>query len=91
MGNFYKTIVLSRNSISTFTSENENDSNYKIWHQEIKKPQAHYAASIGPGILKFYEEYFDLAFPLPKMDMAAIPDFSGTSMSFYSNFNLILP
>ena len=90
MGNFYKTIVLSRNSISTFTLENENDSNYKIWHQEIKKPQAHYAASIGPGILKFYEEYFDLAFPLPKMDMAAIPDFSGTSMSFYPNFNLIL-
>ena len=75
--------VVSRNSISALTSENVNDSNYKIWHQEIKKPQAHYAASIGPGILKSYEEYFDLAYPLPKMDMAAIPDFSGMSMYFY--------
>ena len=67
-----------------------NDSNYKIWHQEIKEPQAHYAASIGPSILELYEEYFDLKFPLPKMDMAAIPDFAGKSMSFCSNLIVIL-
>ena len=42
-----------------------------------KHNQAKYAASIGPKILKFYEDYFDLPFPLPKMDNAAIPDFNG--------------
>lgn len=39
-----------------------------------------YAKYIGPKVLKFYEEYFDIKFPLPKMDMIAIPDFSAGAM-----------
>ena len=65
---------------------NEFDSDYKIWHQSAKKSQASYAASIGPQILEFYEDYFDLSYPLPKMDMAAIPDFSAGAME---NWGLI--
>ena len=67
-------------------TENAQDENYKIWHQKSKAAQANYAAEIGPGILKYFEEYFDLAYPLPKMDMAAIPDFSAGAME---NWGLI--
>lgn len=67
-------------------TENEYESTYKIWSQEAKQPQATYAASIGPGILEYYEDYFNLSFPLPKMDMAAIPDFSAGAME---NWGLI--
>lgn len=35
---------------------------------------------IGPKVLKFYEDYFDIKFPLPKMDMIAIPDFAAGAM-----------
>lgn len=34
------------------------------------------AAENGAKILEFYEKFFDVKYPLPKMDMAAIPDFS---------------
>ena len=54
--------------------------------QQAKKGQARYAASIGPDILHFYEDYFDLQYPLPKMDMAAIPDFTDGAME---NWGLI--
>lgn len=45
-----------------------------------------YAKYIGPKVLKFYEDYFDIKFPLPKVDMIAIPDFSAGAME---NWGLI--
>ncbi|MCA9348368.1 M1 family metallopeptidase [Candidatus Saccharibacteria bacterium] len=36
--------------------------------------------------LEFYEEYFDIAFPLPKSDMIALPDFASGAME---NWGLI--
>ena len=35
-----------------------------------------YAKEIGPKIQSFFEDYFQIPFPLPKQDMIAIPDFS---------------
>ena len=45
-----------------------------------------YAGKIGPQVLAYYEEYFDINFPLPKQDMAAIPDFAAGAME---NWGLI--
>ena len=45
-----------------------------------------YAAEIGPKILKYYETFFNIPFPLPKQDMIAIPDFSAGAME---NWGLI--
>jgi len=41
---------------------------------------ARYASRIGPQVLKFFEDYFQIAFPLPKQDMLAIPDLSFSGM-----------
>lgn len=65
---------------------NENDDTYKIWHEKSKGEEAKYAAKMGPLILEFYEEFFKIPFPLPKMDMAAIPDFGPGAME---NWGLI--
>lgn len=47
-----------------------------------------YSAEIGPKILNDYaKKYFLIDFPLPKMDMAAIPDFAAGS--FRQVFKLI--
>lgn len=39
-----------------------------------------FAAELGAQTLAFYEKEFDSEFPLPKMDMVAIPDFSAGAM-----------
>ncbi len=35
-----------------------------------------YASRIGPQVLTFYEDYFQIPFPLPKQDMVALKDLS---------------
>ena len=48
--------------------------------------QAKYSLDIGPRILKHYEKYFQIKFPLPKIDMIALPDFAAGAME---NWGLI--
>lgn len=39
-----------------------------------------FALAVASDTLDFFSEYFDIAYPLPKMDMVAIPDFSAGAM-----------
>lgn len=51
-----------------------------VWSRKSAISQAHYALDVGPRILRYFEDYFDLAYPLPKMDMIGIPDFGPGAM-----------
>ncbi|KAL2092099.1 hypothetical protein ACEWY4_011897 [Coilia grayii] len=44
------------------------------WHQ------THYALEAALKILEFYEKYFNIYYPLPKLDLIAIPDFQSGAM-----------
>ena len=48
----------------------------RVFGTDKNKPFLTYAAKIAPVITDFYQDYFDLEYPLPKLDMAAIPDYS---------------
>lgn len=50
-------------------------SGFKVWARPDAIDQTIYSSVIGPKVLKFYEEYFEQPFPLPKTDMIALPDF----------------
>jgi len=45
-----------------------------------KMMECSYALKCGIQALEFYNEFFGVPFPLPKMDMIAIPDFSAGAM-----------
>jgi len=45
-----------------------------------KKHQAEFALDCAVKTLEFYDEYFDIAYPLPVLDMIAIPDFTSGAM-----------
>ncbi|MBI3305721.1 M1 family metallopeptidase [Candidatus Nomurabacteria bacterium] len=45
-----------------------------------KKHQAKFALECAVKTLEFYEKYFDIAYPLPVLDMIAIPDFTSGAM-----------
>ncbi|KAL5005760.1 hypothetical protein ScPMuIL_016918 [Solemya velum] len=45
-----------------------------------KKEQGKFALEVALKTLPFYKKYFQIAYPLPKMDLIAIPDFSAGAM-----------
>lgn len=49
--------------------------------------QVEYAKFVGPKVLRFFEKTFKVKYPLPKMDMIAIPDFSAGAMENWGNSN----
>uniref|UniRef100_A0A6A7FVN9 Aminopeptidase N n=1 Tax=Hirondellea gigas TaxID=1518452 RepID=A0A6A7FVN9_9CRUS len=75
--------------VSDFTYINSTSNDhvlFRVWAREQAISQAQYAKSIGPDVLTWFEQYFDIPFPLPKQDMIAIPDFSAGAME---NWGLI--
>ncbi|XP_028851651.1 endoplasmic reticulum aminopeptidase 1-like isoform X2 [Denticeps clupeoides] len=42
--------------------------------------QAEYALDAAAKLLDFYEDFFDIPYPLPKLDLVAIPDFQAGAM-----------
>ena len=45
-----------------------------------KKDQAKFALDVAVKCMKYYEDYFDIKYPLPVLDMIAIPDFAAGAM-----------
>lgn len=51
-----------------------------------KEDQAHYALEAGCKLLNFYVNYFNISYPLVKLDLVAVPDFQAGAME---NWGLI--
>ncbi|XP_035901975.1 aminopeptidase N [Anopheles stephensi] len=60
--------------------------NFAVWARAEAIGSARYALSVGPKLLKFLEDFFHIDYPLPKVDMIALPDFSAGAME---NWGLI--
>lgn len=45
-----------------------------------KKEQGRFALDVATKVLPYYNDYFNIAYPLPKMDLIAISDFSAGAM-----------
>ena len=58
----------------------------RIWADSNSIDQTGFAMDVLPKILEHFEGFFKLNFPLPKIDMIAIPDFAFGAME---NWGLI--
>ncbi|XP_074039216.1 aminopeptidase N isoform X3 [Leptinotarsa decemlineata] len=63
-----------------------NDPLIKVWSRDSLVRQTTYANEISPKILHYFENYFDIKFPLPKIDIVAVPEFGFSAME---NWGLI--
>ncbi len=52
----------------------------RVYTPKGKKHQAKFSLDVTVKVLDFYEEYFDIPYPLNTLDMIAIPDFSAGAM-----------
>ncbi|XP_029428748.1 endoplasmic reticulum aminopeptidase 1 [Rhinatrema bivittatum] len=70
-------IVSDFKSVSKMTKRGVKVSVYTV---PEKISQADYALEAAVKLLEFYEDYFSIPYPLPKQDLAAIPDFQSGAM-----------
>ncbi|XP_010432617.1 PREDICTED: aminopeptidase M1-like [Camelina sativa] len=55
----------------------------RVYCQVGKADQGRFALHVGAKTLDLFKEYFAVPYPLPKMDMIAIPDFAAGAMENY--------
>ncbi|XP_077977434.1 aminopeptidase N-like [Glandiceps talaboti] len=53
---------------------------FRVWASPSKIAEASYALEVGVKILSFFEEYFEIRYPIPKMDMVASPDYASAGL-----------
>ncbi|XP_036868035.2 endoplasmic reticulum aminopeptidase 1 isoform X2 [Manis javanica] len=70
-------IISDFKSVSKMTKSRVKVSVYAV---PYKINQANYALDAAVTLLEFYEDYFSIPYPLPKQDLAAIPDFQSGAM-----------
>ncbi len=91
MDEFEETVVMSTYIlaflVSDFTREaTEDNSDFLLNYVPYKASQARLAGDCGPKMLRYFEGYYDIPYPLPKTDMVALPDFAWGAME---NWGLI--
>jgi puromycin-sensitive aminopeptidase len=52
----------------------------RVWTTPGKKEQGRFALDVSCRLLSFYNDYFGIPYPLPKLDLIAIPDFAAGAM-----------
>jgi len=56
---------------------------FRVYATPTQKDRIKYSLDIGANITDYFESYFDVAYPLPKQDMIAIPDFVSGAMEHW--------
>ncbi|XP_071139489.1 aminopeptidase N-like [Mytilus edulis] len=70
-----------------YTSDvTKNNVLFRSWARNEVVNQTPYSLKVGMSILTYFEDYFNISFPLAKTDMIAVPDFAAGAME---NWGLI--
>lgn len=73
-------VAYSVNDFSHKPSTLPNGALFRTWARPNAIDQCDFAAEFGPKVLQYYEEFFGIKFPLPKVDQVAVPDFAAGAM-----------
>ncbi|XP_022919418.2 glutamyl aminopeptidase-like [Onthophagus taurus] len=65
------------------TSTNANNVPFRVFATPEQKSKTEFATAIGKRIIEHFNRYFGIDFPLPKLDMIAIPNFISGAMEHW--------
>lgn len=68
---------------TSFDNKEENDIDFRVYATPAQLNKTTYAAKVGKEVIEFYVDYFNISYPLPKLDMVAIPDFVSGAMEHW--------
>jgi aminopeptidase N len=66
--------------VSDFKALTNEEEHFRVWARGGAIEQARYSFGVGPQLLHAIENFLDLQYQLPKLDVVAIPDFSSGAM-----------
>ncbi|XP_060526874.1 aminopeptidase N-like isoform X2 [Cylas formicarius] len=72
--------------VSDLVKMQSSDRLISVWARKEYVSHSSYALEVAPKVLRYFEEYFRISFPLPKIDIAAVPEFGFSAME---NWGLI--
>lgn len=59
----------------------------RVYTPKNKQEQGRFALEVATKVLPYYNKYFGISYPLPKMDLIAIADFSAGAMENWGKNN----
>lgn len=62
------------------TTKDKHETLVRVFTIKGQVYQGEFALGVAARTLEFFAQYFDMAYPLPKMDLVAIPDFAAGAM-----------
>ncbi len=66
--------------LTAIQATTKNKTLIRVFAASGQESQLEFALDTAVRALEFYEDYFDIPYPLPKLDMVAIPDFASGAM-----------
>ncbi|XP_050744358.1 aminopeptidase N isoform X2 [Drosophila biarmipes] len=80
-------VAYSVNDFANKPSTLPNGALFRTWARPNAIDQCDFAAEFGPRVLQYYEQFFGIKYPLPKIDQMAVPDFSAGAMENWGLVN----
>lgn len=68
---------------STTFNNNGTQTELRVYASPGNLEKTTYAGDVAKKVIEFYVDYFGIPYPLPKLDMAAIPDFVSGAMEHW--------
>ncbi len=66
--------------LASVEAEGPNGTTVRVWATRGKEQQGRFALEHSVKLLEYFNDYFGIPYPLPKMDHIAIPDFAAGAM-----------
>ena len=79
-------VAFAVGELKSQSTKTKNDTLVRVWATAKNSKQTEFALDVAKRSLEFFEDYFDIPYPLSKCDLVAVPSFDAAAME---NWGLI--